>query len=209
MTTDSKASIAQQLKTPRAYKRSPALTNLLMGHITAMADNRRAFDLTIAKIRRGTEPPPHVHSREDEFFYILSGEIRFYVDREVFTVTTGECMFLPQRRPHAFLITSEEIHIIALITPEGFNDALNKMNAPTGRMEGSTEVDAETCCEHRSHRRIEGFGQYGVRLLTADETRTEMPQYPIYAHLGCRVPERLGAYLRSRPRYDPSGSAMR
>ena len=94
--------------------------------MAGMAGNNGAFDLTIAKMRRGTEPPPHVHSREDEFLYILSGGMRFYVDGKVFTVTAGECMFLPRRRPHAFLITSEEIQVISLITPGGFNDALKK-----------------------------------------------------------------------------------
>jgi quercetin dioxygenase-like cupin family protein len=81
------------------------------------ADNNRAFDLIITKMRRGTEPPPHIHAREDEFLYVLSGEIRVNADCEVFPVTAGECIFLPRRKPHAFLITSEEIHMIALVTP--------------------------------------------------------------------------------------------
>lgn len=72
------------------------------------ADNGGAFDLVIAKMRRGTEPQPHVHSREDEFFYILSGEMKVYADGEVFQVTAGECMFLPRGKSHAWLITSDE-----------------------------------------------------------------------------------------------------
>jgi len=54
---------------------------------------------------------------------------------EVFSVRAGECMFLPRGIPHAFLIASEEIHIITLITHGGFLDAINKMNAPAERME--------------------------------------------------------------------------
>jgi mannose-6-phosphate isomerase-like protein (cupin superfamily) len=63
------------------------------------ADNDRAFDLAISKIRRGTEPPPHVHSREDEFIYVFAGEMKAYVDGEVFAVKGGECVFLPRRTP--------------------------------------------------------------------------------------------------------------
>src|SRR6516225_2024441 len=109
----------------RAYKRSPALTNstwykgILVSQMAGTADNNGAFDLVINKMRRGTEPPPHVHSRDDEFFYVLSGEIRAYVDGEVSVVTAGECMFLPRRRPHAFLIASEEAHLILLVVPDG------------------------------------------------------------------------------------------
>jgi mannose-6-phosphate isomerase-like protein (cupin superfamily) len=81
------------------------------------ADNNGAFDLILVKMKRGNEPPPHVHSREDEFFYVLSGEISVYIDGEVFTVTARECMFLPRRKPHAFRVTSEEVHNICLVVP--------------------------------------------------------------------------------------------
>jgi len=73
-------------------------------------DNDGAFNLAIAKMRRGNEPPPHVHSREHEFFYLLSGEMKFFGGGEVFTMTAGECMFLPCRVPHGFLVTSDEAH---------------------------------------------------------------------------------------------------
>ena len=171
--------------TLRAYKRSPALTNstwykgILASQMAGPADNNGAFDFVIAKVRRGTEPPPHVHSREDEFFYVLSGEIRVYVEGEVFAVTAGECMFLPRRRPHAFLIASEEIHIITLITHGGFLDAINKMNAPAERMEVPTEVDTVTYATADLTPTIQVFEQHGIRFLTADEIHTEMPQYPL------------------------------
>ena len=64
----------QQSSTLRPYKRSPALTNstwykgMLHSQMAGTGDNNGAFDFVISKIRRGTEPPPHVHSREDEFF---------------------------------------------------------------------------------------------------------------------------------------------
>jgi mannose-6-phosphate isomerase-like protein (cupin superfamily) len=86
-------SIGQQLSSPRAYKRSPALTNstwykgMLHSQMAGTADNNGAFDFVISKMRRGTEPPPHIHAREDEFFYVLSGKIRVYVGREVFSVS--------------------------------------------------------------------------------------------------------------------------
>ena len=105
-------SIGQQLSSPRAYKRSPALTNstwykgMLHSQMAGTADNNGAFDFVISKMRRGTEPPSHIHAREDEFFYVLSGKIRVYVGREVSSVTAGECIFLPRRKPHAWLITS-------------------------------------------------------------------------------------------------------
>src|SRR6266700_7807223 len=116
----------QPLSPMRPYKRSPELSNstwykgILVSQMAGTADNNGAFDLIITKARRGTEPPPHVHSRDDEFFYLFSGEMRAYVDGEVIHVTAGECLFLPRRIPHAWLIASEEIHMILLVAPGGF-----------------------------------------------------------------------------------------
>ncbi len=160
----------QQLSTPRACKRSPALTNstwykgILVSHMAGTTDNNGAFDLTITKMRRGTEPPPHVHSREDELFYLLSGEIRVYVEGEVFPVTAGECVFLPRRKPHAFLITSEEVHMIALLVPGGFLDAVNKMNVLAERMDVPTDLDTVTYANAKLTHTIKVFEQCGVPI---------------------------------------------
>ena len=175
----------QELSTLKAYKRSPALTNstwykgMLHSQMAGTADNNGEFDFVISRIRRGTEPPPHVHSREDEFFYVFSGEMSVYVDGEVFTVTAGECMFLPRRKPHAWVITSEAIHIITLITPGGFNEALIKMSAPAERMEVPTDADTLTYANADLTETIKVHEEYGVRLLTPEEIRIEMPEYPL------------------------------
>jgi glyoxylate utilization-related uncharacterized protein len=129
-------------------------------------------------MRRGTEPPPHVHSREDEFFYMLSGEMRVYVDGEIFQLTAGECMYLPRRKPHAFVITSDEAHLIFTITPGGFFDAISKMNAPAERMEVPTDGDTVTYATADLTNTMKVFEEYGIRLLTPDEIHAEMPQYP-------------------------------
>jgi len=169
----------------KPYKRSPALTNstwykgILISQMAGTADNNGSFDLAVARMRRGTEPPPHVHSREDEFVYILSGEMRFFVDGKAFTVTAGECMFLPRRRPHAFLVASEEARTILLVAPGGFLDAINKMNAPAERMEVPTDADTVTYANADLTETFKVFEQHGIRFLTLGEIRTEMPQYPL------------------------------
>lgn len=40
---------------------------ILVSEMAGTADNNGAFDVLVSKMRRGTEPPPYVHSREDEF----------------------------------------------------------------------------------------------------------------------------------------------
>jgi quercetin dioxygenase-like cupin family protein len=174
------------------------------------ADNNGAFDLVICKVRRGTEPPPHIHVREDEFFYVLSGEVWAYVESEVFAVRAGECMVLPRRRPHAWLITSEEAHLILLVVPGGFLDAINKMNAPAERMQVPTDPDTVTYANVDLTETAKVFGQHGIRFLTADEIGTEMPQYPrgprfSEARANCRSPGR--ARTRSGLAHGSSGGS--
>ena len=169
----------------KAYKRSPALPNstwykgILISQMAGPADNNGAFDIIVAKTKRGTEPPPHVHTREDEVFYLLEGEMTVYVDGEVFSVTAGEFVFLPRQKPHAFLIESEQTHLIAIITPGGFVDAVNKMNAPAERMEFPSDKDVVTYATADLTETMEIFEKHEVRLLTPDEVRTVMPQYPL------------------------------
>jgi uncharacterized cupin superfamily protein len=86
-------------------------------------------------MRRGTEPPPHVHSREDEFFCVFDGKLEFYTEGQIILVSGGECMFLPKGKPRAFLIQSAETEVLVFMTPVGFLNAVNKMNAPAQEME--------------------------------------------------------------------------
>jgi quercetin dioxygenase-like cupin family protein len=168
-----------------AYKRTPSLENstwykgILVSQMAGTSDNDGAFDLVVSKMRRGTEPPPHVHSREHEVFYILSGAVIVYVDDKVFRVSTGEFMFLPRGVPHAFLLESDEVHQLALVTPGGFFDAVNRMNSPAERLEVPTDADTITYANADLTQTIELFEQYGLRFLTAEEISTTMPDYPM------------------------------
>ena len=173
------------MSTLRAYKRSSALTNstwykgILVSQMAATADNNGAFDLVLSRMRPGTEPPPHVHAREDEFIYVFAGEMRVYVDGEVFAVKGGECVFLPRRTLHAWLITSEQVHVILLVVPGGFLDAINQMSAQALRMEVPGDGETGTYATVDLTETIKVFEQHGIRFLTAAEIRTEMPQYPL------------------------------
>jgi quercetin dioxygenase-like cupin family protein len=171
------------MNTMQAYKRSPALENstwykgILASQLAASSDTDGAFDLVESKMRKGTEPPPHVHDREDELFYILAGRIKVFADAKVFTVSAGESVFLPRKSPHAYLIESDECHLLALITPGGFFNAINKMNEPARAME--IPADTETYATVDLTATMSIFLKYGIQLLSPDEIAQHMPDYPI------------------------------
>ncbi len=63
-------------------------------------------------------PPLHVHSREDEWFYILKGEFTFEVDGNRVIAGPGSSIFAPRGIPHTFQnFTGSPIEALVMITP--------------------------------------------------------------------------------------------
>ncbi|MBD2777422.1 cupin domain-containing protein [Iningainema tapete] len=50
--------------------------------------------------------PPHIHSREDESFYILEGEMEFQLDEQTVVATPGTFIHSPKGQRHSFKNTS-------------------------------------------------------------------------------------------------------
>jgi len=68
----------------------------------------------------GTGVPPHVHEREDEAFYVLSGEIQVEFDSESAPrrVGPGGFFYGARRRRHAYRNVSDEpARVLVLCTP--------------------------------------------------------------------------------------------
>jgi mannose-6-phosphate isomerase-like protein (cupin superfamily) len=49
----------------------------------------------------GAGPPPHVHDREDECFYVMDGDLSIRCGGDAFDAAAGSFVFLPGR-PHRF-----------------------------------------------------------------------------------------------------------
>ena len=58
------------------------------------------FELTVPPQSR--VPPPHSHSQNDEFVYVLDGTLRYSVDGVTRDLRPGEWMFSPKGSVHQF-----------------------------------------------------------------------------------------------------------
>ena len=47
-------------------------------------------------------PPPHIHSREDEAFYVLEGEVEFQLDNQTIVATPETFLHSPKGQLHSF-----------------------------------------------------------------------------------------------------------
>jgi len=166
----------------RAFKRAPALglsqweNGNLTTNLAETKDTNGAFLLVEAMLAPGTEPPPHVHTREDELFHVLEGAFDVYVGKEVFKMKAGECVFMPRLRPHAFVIRSPRLRLLALFTPAGLEEVFRPWSTPAQRLELPIETVTYSTGDLRQTAQL--LSDYGARFLTPDEIADQLPLYP-------------------------------
>jgi mannose-6-phosphate isomerase-like protein (cupin superfamily) len=149
---------------------------ILLTTLVEKKDTNGTFSLLEATLAPGNEPPPHVHSREDELFYVLEGEFDMYVGEEAFSVNKGECIFLPKFKPHAFVVRSLRLRVLILYAPGGVEEAFHKMSSPTQKLDLPTE--ALTYSQSDLEQTARRFGEYGVQILSPEEVAEQLPLYP-------------------------------
>lgn len=109
------------MATPYALHKEEG-TSLMNGipHLIKMGERAHGRGLAIfeADTTAGEEPPLHVHTTEDEVFYVVDGEVSFFCDGNQFDLVTGGMVFLPRGLPHTYRI------------PEGVRTRLLVMTFP-------------------------------------------------------------------------------
>ena len=65
--------------------------------------------------------PLHAHSREDEIWYVLEGEIAFTVGSETRISGPGTFVYIPRNIPHTFQIRSATARWFGVGTPAGLD----------------------------------------------------------------------------------------
>ncbi len=83
-----------------------------------------------AVVRPGGGPPPHIHSREEESFYVLEGEITFQVGDDRIVAKAGTFANMPVGSLHSFRNdTDKTARMIVSVAPAG----LEKMFLEVGQ----------------------------------------------------------------------------
>jgi quercetin dioxygenase-like cupin family protein len=93
-----------------------------VGRYTVKIDSERTggrLSQLLGRDRRGGAPPRHIHHREDETFYVLAGEITFFVGDQRLEATAGDFVFAPKGVPHSFLVRSEHAEYLTSFFPAG------------------------------------------------------------------------------------------
>jgi len=79
---------------------------------------------------RGAGSPLHVHHREDEWFYVMEGELTFWVGGRVIEAPAGSFVYGPRDIPHTFVVSSEQARFLLVTEPAGFEGMLRTLGEP-------------------------------------------------------------------------------
>jgi quercetin dioxygenase-like cupin family protein len=100
-------------------------------------DTNGKYALWEAIVPPGGGPPPHVHSREEEGFYVLEGEITLQVGDRRLVAAAGTFANMPVGTPHSFKNEgTQPAKMLISVAPAGLEQMFFEFGVPLP--EGST-----------------------------------------------------------------------
>jgi mannose-6-phosphate isomerase-like protein (cupin superfamily) len=101
------------------------------GHAHSLGFSSLAFKVTTAdsggnlfviehrNLMPNTGPALHLHYAQEEWFYVMEGEVVFQVGEERAHLRAGESVLAPRRIPHTFSAVGAPAHMLITFTPAG------------------------------------------------------------------------------------------
>jgi hypothetical protein len=89
---------------------------------------------------QGSGPPPHVHEREDELFYVLEGMYEVTVGEEGFEAEGGSMNFAPRGIPHAYVVRAGPARHLGFVFPSGWETFFHDVVRTTGESSADPET---------------------------------------------------------------------
>lgn len=135
MTTELNAGGTKHVTGEQILERSRWYGPNLFTFLTTAEETGGTFSLTKITLRKGFEPPRHVHSKEEESYFILEGEIIYEAGDQLIRANAGDYVHLPRLIPHRFKLVSETVTLLLMITPGGFENMFIQCSRPALSME--------------------------------------------------------------------------
>lgn len=124
-------------------------------------DTGGAFTLIEVVVPAGSGPPPHVHSREDEAFYVLEGEFEVNIDDQRLTAGPGTWVTLAKGSLHHFKnIGQASAKMLIVATPAG----LDKFFLEAGRVANDMSPESGAATSSDIEKLLAIAPKYGVEM---------------------------------------------
>jgi mannose-6-phosphate isomerase-like protein (cupin superfamily) len=93
---------------------------------------------------RALAAPLHLHTREDEYSYVLQGRMGALLGEEVVEAGPGDLVFKPRNQWHTFWNAGDEpCRILEIISPAGFERFFRELDAMGGVVKADPEAVAQ------------------------------------------------------------------
>lgn len=140
----------QKKATPRRHSvkqpakgRSVAVVGDVYRFLATGEDTNGKYAMWEALVLPGGGPPPHIHSREEESFYVLEGEITFQVGDERLVLKAGAFANMPVGTLHSFKNESRgSAKMLISVAPAGLEKMFFEVGVPLA--EGATSAEPPT-----------------------------------------------------------------
>ena len=143
---------------------SRAIPGALFHFLATGEQTNNQFSLIYIEVHKGNEPPAHTHKNEDEAYYILEGEIRFWIDGNEFLAKAGDFIHLPKNIPHRFECVSACVKELMWVTPAGLEKWFWDNSAPSPDMQPLPLMKEPPPPELLQHF-VQSLAEYGVDMV--------------------------------------------
>ena len=125
------------------------------------AETGGAFFMAEVSVSPGGGPPPHVHSREDESFYLQRGTLAVKVGDKALNISAGDFVHMPRGTVHSFKNVGEETaRLLMVATPAGLENYFAEVFFPSADIADVSQIAPAVI-----GRAMKAAHKYGLELL--------------------------------------------
>ena len=94
-------------------------------------DTGGAYCLLEVSLAPGMAVPRHTHTREDEVYFVLAGELEVSVGEKTFVLRPGDTLLAPRDIPHELRNSGDATnHYLLVFSPSGFEEFIMTTAVP-------------------------------------------------------------------------------
>jgi quercetin dioxygenase-like cupin family protein len=103
----------------------------LFENLVGASDTAGELAVSVVTQPPGAASPLHVHTRESEAWYLLTGTMTYVAGGQTFHLAEGDFIYLPRDVPHAFRVTGRSpARFLALSLPGALMELYDKLGVP-------------------------------------------------------------------------------
>ena len=149
------------IRTP-AEGRTIAVVGDVYRFLATGEDTSGKYTMWEAVVPPGGGPPPHVHSREEEGFYVLEGEVAVQVGDQRVVARAGMFVNMPVGTPHSFKNeTDRPAKMLISVAPAGLEEMFFEVGVPVAQ----SATTATPPTEAEIEKLLAVAPKYGIEIL--------------------------------------------